>query len=288
MQRAGLGALRTAILAYRRWASGRGPLRRVGCTFAHGESCSAYGLRMAETSPSLGLALARIRGRLHRCRGASVYRVHRGARRDALAWGCDHDEPHTLEDELCAARERPSTRAAVLAVSLEVARYRGRWALAAELAEVLARAETTLDATLDDAAPPAPLLVRRVSAASLDDRPRATLAWLAPALALELGVLALALPVLALAWWWLAWPGPLGLPLALSFGFMILARLLTRARARLELRDRLRRQIDALRFETAGSPAPHRRRRPSEAAPRPGSGQVSGVTKSPVISAGHG
>lgn len=280
----GLGALRTAILAYRRWASGRGPLRRVGCTFAHGESCSAYGLRMAETSPSLGLALARIRGRLRRCRDASVYRVHREQRRDALAWGCDHDDPHALEAQLCAARERSSTRAAVLAVSLEVARYRGRWALAAELAEALARAE----ATLDDAAPPAPLLVRRVSAASLDDRPRATLAWLAPTLALELGVLALALPVLALAWSWLARPGPLALPLALSFGFMVLARLLTRARARLELRDRLRRQIDALRFEAAGSPAPHRRHQPPEAAPRPGSGQVSGVTKSPVISAGHG
>lgn len=124
----GQRTLARAIRAYRRLASGRGPFRRVVCTFGHTESCSAYGLRVAdEVARSLPQALALIRGRLRRCGSAALYRVPAGS--DAtpgLLWGEALDrDPAELDAELDAAGERDDTRALVLRARAMVARYSG-------------------------------------------------------------------------------------------------------------------------------------------------------------------
>lgn len=112
-----IGTLR----GYRRWLSGRGPLRRVRCSFAD-ETCGAFGLRTAREAPSTWTAVARIRRRLRRCRDASVYALPGGA----LGWGRDHDRPvSALTAELVADGEAPATRARVLAARELVARWRG-------------------------------------------------------------------------------------------------------------------------------------------------------------------
>lgn len=99
-------ALVAAIIGYRRHLSGRGPLRAVRCTFAHGESCSAYGLRAAREAPTVGRALGRIRRRLRRCRDASVYVTADGAR--SLAWNAELERPlDELIAELETDEERP-------------------------------------------------------------------------------------------------------------------------------------------------------------------------------------
>ncbi|MCW5807069.1 MAG: membrane protein insertion efficiency factor YidD, partial [Deltaproteobacteria bacterium] len=84
-------ALAAAIRAYRRWLSGRGPLRGVSCTFARCESCSAYGLRVAREAPTAAHAIRLIRRRLRRCRDASVYALAAPGGGAALAWGADHE-----------------------------------------------------------------------------------------------------------------------------------------------------------------------------------------------------
>ena len=61
------------IRLYRAHLTGRGPFRRCRCTFEGTESCSAYGLRVAQEAGSLS-ALRLIRARLRRCRGAAIYR----------------------------------------------------------------------------------------------------------------------------------------------------------------------------------------------------------------------
>ncbi len=112
-----------AILCYRRFLSGRGPLRSVVCTFCRSESCSAYGLRVArEAAASLPEALRLIRGRLRRCRQAALYRFP-----DGWGWGECHDErdPAALEGKLERAHELPVTLAAVLWSAALVARHRG-------------------------------------------------------------------------------------------------------------------------------------------------------------------
>lgn len=116
-------ALALAIRGYRRWISGRGPLRRVGCTFAGTESCSAYGLRVtSEVATSLPAALRLIRARLRACRDSSLHRF--GAR--GLGWGTDHDRaPDALIATLRARAELPASIALVLTARELVARYAG-------------------------------------------------------------------------------------------------------------------------------------------------------------------
>lgn len=114
------------ILFYRRWISGRGVMKRVRCTFHHGETCSAFGLRVARESSGFWQAWRRIRRRVKRCRNASIYdcTVPGGPR--ALGWGSDHERPlDELLAELAADTEGPEARATVLAARLAVARYRG-------------------------------------------------------------------------------------------------------------------------------------------------------------------
>jgi putative component of membrane protein insertase Oxa1/YidC/SpoIIIJ protein YidD len=116
------------IAFYRRWLSGRGPLRRVACTFCRTESCSAYGLRVARAAArSLPEALRLIRARLRRCRRAALYRLP-----DGWAWGAcyDLDGGAALARELDQALELPATRAAVLWSAALVARHCGDGELA--------------------------------------------------------------------------------------------------------------------------------------------------------------
>jgi putative component of membrane protein insertase Oxa1/YidC/SpoIIIJ protein YidD len=112
-----------AIRGYRRWLSGRGPLRRVACTFATTESCSAYGLRAVdEVATSLRHALALVRARIDACRCTSIYRF--GER--GLGWEREHErDPEELARLLERRGERPETIAQVLAAREAVARWRG-------------------------------------------------------------------------------------------------------------------------------------------------------------------
>ncbi|MBE7452520.1 MAG: membrane protein insertion efficiency factor YidD [Kofleriaceae bacterium] len=115
-----------AIAGYRRWLSGRGPLARVRCTFHHGQSCSAFGLRAVDEAPGTWAALGRIRRRLRRCGATSIHALTDPAGRRALGWGPDHDRPlGELCAELTADGEQPADVAAVLAARVVVARWRG-------------------------------------------------------------------------------------------------------------------------------------------------------------------
>jgi len=102
--------LHVLVLAYRRWLSGRGPLRDVACTFAHAESCSAYALRLLESRGGLR-ALRLIRRRLRRCGDASLYRLSSGR----LGWGELHERSDAaVARELTEAHELPASQALVL------------------------------------------------------------------------------------------------------------------------------------------------------------------------------
>lgn len=118
-----------AIRAYRRWLSGRGPLRRVCCTFSSTESCSAYGLRAVEDiAGSLLEAVRLVRNRIKACRRASVYRFPAG-----LGWDRDHElAPSQLVHLLVTRGEHRETIAQVLAARTLVARWRGDRASYAE------------------------------------------------------------------------------------------------------------------------------------------------------------
>jgi putative component of membrane protein insertase Oxa1/YidC/SpoIIIJ protein YidD len=111
-----------AIRAYRRWVSGRGPLRGVCCTFASTESCSAYGLRATrDLARSLPEAVRLVRARVRSCRGASIYRFEHG-----LGWERDHEHaPCELARKLLARGERADTIAQVIAARMTIARWRG-------------------------------------------------------------------------------------------------------------------------------------------------------------------
>lgn len=139
----GQWALLWAIRAYQRWLSGRGPLRRVVCTFAGvsapepfaGESCSRYGLRIAQSADSLGAALRLIRQRLRRCSGACLYRHPEGLLYGPLYDGlAQSDDASAAGDivlarlvaDLMAAREQPAAVALVLRSAAVVARSCGQ------------------------------------------------------------------------------------------------------------------------------------------------------------------
>jgi putative component of membrane protein insertase Oxa1/YidC/SpoIIIJ protein YidD len=131
-------ALVLAIRGYRRWVSGRGPLRRVRCTFDHGdhgggESCSAFGLRAALEAPGARVAWGRIRRRIHRCGETSLFALDAPDGTRALGWGADHDRPlDELHAELVADGERAAACAQVLSAREVAARWRG------DLADVVA------------------------------------------------------------------------------------------------------------------------------------------------------
>ena len=118
----GQGALLWLIRGYRRYLSGRGPLRRVSCTFSRCESCSAYGLRVVSECDSLFAAIRLLRGRLRRCGEASLFRT-----KEALLWGelYQEREPAALEASLLAARESPGAIRATLLQAARVARFQG-------------------------------------------------------------------------------------------------------------------------------------------------------------------
>ncbi|HUQ01479.1 MAG TPA: hypothetical protein VM261_03240 [Kofleriaceae bacterium] len=130
-------ALVLAIRGYRRWISGRGPLRRVRCTFDHrasdrddgaatGESCSAFGLRAAMESPSARVAWGRIRRRIQRCGEISLFALDAPDGTRALGWGADHDRSLAeLHAELVADGEHALARAQVLSAREASARWRG-------------------------------------------------------------------------------------------------------------------------------------------------------------------
>lgn len=138
-----------AIRAYRRWFSGRGVLRRVCCTFASTESCSAYGLRAtSELATSLPDAMRLVRARLRACRRTSLYRFSAG-----LGWERDHElEPAALARDLAVRGERPETIAQVLAARTLIARWRGERSAYAEARRLGAMADRPLPVRAGDAA----------------------------------------------------------------------------------------------------------------------------------------
>ncbi|GAB4515849.1 MAG: hypothetical protein Tsb0020_34510 [Haliangiales bacterium] len=140
-----------AIRGYRRWLSGRGPLRAVRCSFERSESCSAYGLRVARDSPSALAAARQIRARIRRCGQASLYRVD-----GALTWGDIYDRaPDALFDALARARELPVTQAAVMRARAQVAGASGH---DADRARALSLAQAAQSAA--PSAPRAQVVVR--------------------------------------------------------------------------------------------------------------------------------
>ncbi len=110
-----LWLLRVGVLGYRRWASGRGPLRRVRCTFEQTESCSAFGLRISRDAPNATIAVRLIRRRLRACGDACVHldSARSGA---TLYWGPLYDRLHAPATASLLAWELPDTQAAVARV----------------------------------------------------------------------------------------------------------------------------------------------------------------------------
>jgi hypothetical protein len=108
------------ILAYRRWLSGRGPLRRVRCSFPE-DSCSTFGLRATTEAPTARIALARIARRLRRCRDACLLGDGR-----AISWTALHDRsPADIANEMRADGERDIAIDRMLATRRAVAAWRG-------------------------------------------------------------------------------------------------------------------------------------------------------------------
>ncbi|HEY5928008.1 MAG TPA: hypothetical protein VIV11_40255 [Kofleriaceae bacterium] len=109
------------IVVYRRWLSGRGPLRNVQCSFAREESCSAYGLRIMNAASSVRLAIGRIARRLRRCGEACVVRDGR-----TLRWAAIHDRPpRELIDEMRRDDELDLPIARMLVTRRAVALHQG-------------------------------------------------------------------------------------------------------------------------------------------------------------------
>lgn len=116
-----LRVLAWLILAYRRWLSGRGPLRGVRCSFAGEESCSAFGLRATREAPTARAAVGRIVRRLGRCRDACL--LGDGT---VVSWAPLHDRaPAEIVIEMQRDGERPLAIARMLATRRAVARWRG-------------------------------------------------------------------------------------------------------------------------------------------------------------------
>ncbi len=105
---------------YRRWLSGRGPLRDVRCSFAPHESCSAFGLRATAEAPGARNAVGRIARRIRRCRDACLVSDGR-----ALSWTPLHDRsPFEIVDEMRDDGEGAIAIAQMLRVRRAVAIWR--------------------------------------------------------------------------------------------------------------------------------------------------------------------
>jgi hypothetical protein len=94
----------------------------VTCSFVHSETCSSYGLRVAQTASSLPRAIRLILGRLGRCKEAALYRVHNG-----IMWAelYDCQSQPELEKKLDEACELPASRAVVFNGAAMVATNNG-------------------------------------------------------------------------------------------------------------------------------------------------------------------
>ena len=115
-----LRVLAWLIVFYRRWLSGKGPLRDVRCSFAPHESCSAFGLRATSEAPTARAAIGRIARRIRRCRDACL--VTDG---HALSWTPLHDRtPVEIVDELRADGEGAAAIDRLLRVRRAVAIWR--------------------------------------------------------------------------------------------------------------------------------------------------------------------
>jgi putative component of membrane protein insertase Oxa1/YidC/SpoIIIJ protein YidD len=114
-----LRLLALLILGYRRWLSGRGPLRRVRCSFAAQESCSAFGLRITRIAASARDAIGRIVRRLRRCRDACL--VADGTR---ITWAPIHDQP---PEEIARGMRSDGEHDAAVARMLQTRRAVARW-----------------------------------------------------------------------------------------------------------------------------------------------------------------
>lgn len=129
-----LRVLAWLITFYRRWLSGRGPLRDVRCSFAPHESCSAFGLRATAEAPGARAALGRIRRRIRRCRDACL--ISDG---HALSWTPFHDRPPAeIVDELRADGEGDAAIEKLLHVRRAVAIWRSDLAAIAACDALLA------------------------------------------------------------------------------------------------------------------------------------------------------
>jgi putative component of membrane protein insertase Oxa1/YidC/SpoIIIJ protein YidD len=118
------------ILAYRRWLSGRGPLRSVRCSFAQGESCSAYGLRATAEAATAREAIGRILRRLGRCRDACLLGDGR-----TLSWARLHDRSiEEIAGEMRRDGEREPAIARMLGTRRAVALWRAEHAAVRALA----------------------------------------------------------------------------------------------------------------------------------------------------------
>ncbi len=107
------------ILAYRRWLSGRGPLRSVRCSFAGVESCSAYGLRATAEAGTARGAIGRILRRLGRCRDACLLGDGR-----TLSWARLHDRSAA---DIAAAMRRDGEHEPAIARMLDTRRAVAIW-----------------------------------------------------------------------------------------------------------------------------------------------------------------
>jgi putative component of membrane protein insertase Oxa1/YidC/SpoIIIJ protein YidD len=97
--------LRPVLLAsirfYRRRISGKGPLRRVDCTFKTHESCAAFAERVILEAPSALGSLVCIARRLKRCRGLSLYYLANGT----LGWEREYDAVLARDPPAAGVRE---------------------------------------------------------------------------------------------------------------------------------------------------------------------------------------
>jgi len=151
-------ALPGAIALYRAHLSGRGPLRRVRCTFERTESCSAYGLRISQDVAIVG-SLALIARRLRRCGCLSL---HRDRDRGFWLWNVEHEAQRAdeLDADLVRSRELASTRAAVLRANALVGCELGDAGRVAACRDLLA----SLGETRPAGTAPEQLLVRAAAA----------------------------------------------------------------------------------------------------------------------------
>lgn len=147
-------ALTWALTIYRARLSGRGPLRRVRCTFEHTETCGAYGLRVSRNL-AVRASVALIARRIGRCGALSLYRDRE---RDAWLWHEQHEalDAEALDADLERSRELGSTRAAVLRANALVGRELGDARRVAACRQRLA----ALPVTRAPGAPAEQLLVR--------------------------------------------------------------------------------------------------------------------------------